>query len=534
MAFDLSKLFGFSFSGKNEFEDLGFTGSESVSTPSFVAPDSYDGTYVIESGGLMASVYDFGGMAYANDVQSIQQYRSMSLYPEVDLAIEDIVNESIVFEADGSSIKLDLTNVNLSPTIKQKLHDEYRNILKLLDFSTKGYDYFRRWYIDGRLYFHNIIDNDRPDKGIKEVRAIDPTKITKVRKVEKELKTINDKQIYVIKNIDEHFVYIDTTSDSLIPTTTTGLKISPDSITYVHSGIIDQTTKKVIGYLHKAIRPLNMLRQIEDAVVIYRMSRAPERRIFYIDVGNLPKQKAEQYMKDLMVRYRNKLSYDPKTGAIKDDWNHNSMLEDFWIPRREGGRGTEIATLDGGQNLGQLEDLDYLLKKLFRALNVPLSRLDSQNGFNMGRMGEITRDEVKFFKFIERMRRKFAYLFLDILKKQCLLKGIMTIHDWENISQDIKFNFNKDSYFDELKNNEILREKVEMLGTLSQMSGVFFSDKYIRKKILNQTDEEMIIMDQEMSTEREQKMQQQMEQAALEQQMNPEDEDEEGPSSSKK
>jgi len=269
--------------------------------------------------------------------------------------------------------------------------------------------------------------------------------------------------------------------------------------------------------LHKAIRPLNMLRQIEDAVVIYRMSRAPERRIFYIDVGNLPKQKAEQYMKDLMVRYRNKLSYDPKTGAVKDDYNHNSMLEDFWIPRRDGNKGTEITTLDGGQNLGQLEDIDYLLKKLFRSLNVPLSRLDAQNGFNMGRTSEITRDEVKFFKFIERMRRKFAYLFVDLLKKQCILKGILTKADWESIDQDIRFNFNKDSYFDELKNNEILKEKVEMLGTLSQMSGIFFSDKYIRKTILNQTDEEMQQMDQEMAVEREQKAQQAMQQQAMEQ-----------------
>ena len=515
MAFE---LFGFSFGGNKQAEDFGATGSEQSSTPSFVAPDNYDGTYVIESGGLMASVYDFGGMAYANDTQSIAQYRSMSLYPEVDLAIEDITNESIVFEADGTSIKLDLTNVNLSPNIKFKLHEEYKNILKLLDFNNKGYDYFRRWYIDGRLYFHNIIDNERPDRGISELRSIDPVKITKIRKVEKELKTINGKQIYVIKNIDEHFIYTDSSVDSLLPTTATGLKISPDCITYVHSGIIDQSTKKVIGYLHKAIRPLNMLRQIEDAVVIYRMTRAPERRIFYIDVGNLPKQKAEQYMKDLMVRYRNKLSYDPKTGAIKDDYNHNSMLEDFWIPRREGGKGTEISTLDGGQNLGQLDDIDYLLKKLFRSLNVPSSRLDAQNGFNMGRTSEISRDEVKFFKFIERMRRKFAYLFIDILKKQCILKGIMTLSDWENIVQDIRFDFNKDSYFDELKNNEILKEKVEMLGTLSQMSGIFFSDKYIRKTILNQTDEEMQQMDQKMSDEREQKAQQAMQQQVMEQQ----------------
>jgi hypothetical protein len=510
MAFE---LFGFSF-GRSS---TGTTGS--ISKPgidSFVAPDSYDGTYVVESGGLMASVYDFGGLAYSNDASSIQQYRAMSLYPEVDMAIEDIVNESLVFEPDGSSIRLDLTKVPLSENIKRKINEEYDGILKLLDFKSKGYEYFRRWYIDGRLFFHNIIDTDRPERGIQELRSIDPTKITKVRKIDKELKTIgtgtDTKQIYIIKNIDEHFLYTDMSVDSLLPTTNTGIKISTDSITYIHSGIIDQTTKKVMGYLHKAIRPLNMLRQIEDAVVIYRMSRAPERRIFYVDVGNLPKQKAEQYMKDLMVRYRNKLSYDPKTGQIKDDWNHNSMLEDFWIPRRDGGRGTEITTLDGGQQLGQLEDVDYLLKKLFRSLNVPLSRLEAQNGFNMGRMGEITRDEVKFFKFIERMRMKFSELFLDLLKKQCILKGIMTTNDWKSIEYYIEFKFNKDSYFDELKNMEILKTKVDMLGIMQQASGTLFSDKYIRKQVLNQTDEEMAQMDIEMAEEREIKIQQQIEQ----------------------
>jgi len=516
MAFE---LFGFSFGGRSDKDQPGITGStESSSAPSFVPPDNYDGTYVIESGGLMASVYDFGGMAYANDTQSIKQYRAMSLYPEVDMAIEFVINESIVFNADGTSVKLDLAAVDMSETIKSKMHAEYKAIFKLLDFNNKAYDYFKRWYVDGRLYFHNVIDNERPERGITELRSVDPVKITKIRKITKELKTIDNKQVFVITNIDEHFVYVDTTADSLVPTTSTGLKISPDCMTYVHSGIVDQTTKKVIGHLHKAIRPLNMLRQIEDAVVIYRMTRAPERRIFYIDVGNLPKQKAEQYMKDLMVRYRNKLSYDPQTGAIKDDFNHNSMLEDFWIPRRDGGKGTEITSLEGGQNLGNLEDVDYLLKKVYRALNVPLSRLDAANGFNMGRSSEITRDEVNFFKFVERMRRKFSFLFLDLLKKQCILKGIMTIQDWDDIVQDIRFIFNKDSYIDELTNNEILKGKVDMLNILSASSGTFFSDKYIRKQILNQTDEEMAIMDEEMAAEREVKMQQAAQQQAIEQQ----------------
>jgi len=519
MAFE---LFGFSF-GKRPTEigvEEGLSGG-SPSTLSFTAPDNFDGTNVLETGGFMSSVYDFGG-SFINENSLIHQYRSMSLYPEVDMAIEDIVTESIVFDSNGECVKLDLDNTTLSDNIKSKVYNEFENLLKMMDFKNKGYEIFRRWYIESKLYYQIIIDTENPSKGIQELRSIDPTKITKIRKVDKQMKKVGNMQVPLIKKIEEYFVYTDLDQNSIIHTTAAGIKISLDSITYCNSGYIDQTTKKVVGYLHKAIRPLNMLRQIEDAVVIYRISRAPERRIFYVDVGNLPKQKAEQYIKDLMNRYRNKLVYDSGTGEIKDTRHHMSMLEDFWLPRREGGRGTEISTLPGGQNLGEMEDVEYLLRKLYRSLNVPLTRMEVQTGFNLGRSSEITRDEVKFYKFIERLRLKFSYLFMDLLKKQCLLKGIMTLDDWNYIYHDIKFNYVKDSYFTELKENEILREKVEMLNTMAAYSGTLFSNKYIRKHILKQTDEEIANMDKEMELERQQQMQQQiqMQQLGLEPETN--------------
>jgi len=506
----LKDLFGFAF--KKDAMDMdvgeGLSGG-SPSTLSFIAPENYDGTNVLETGGFMSSVYDFGG-SFVDENSLINQYRSMSLYPEVDIAIEDIVTESIVFDSKGDAIKLNLDSVGLSDNIKYKIQSEFSNILKMLDFKNKGYEIFRRWYIESKLYYQLIIDMDSPEKGIIELRAVDPTKIRKVRKVEKQIKNINGMQVPVIKKVDEHYIYTELENNSLTATTAAGIKISQDSITYCNSGYMDQTTKKVVGYLHKAIRPLNMLRQIEDAVVIYRISRAPERRIFYVDVGNLPKQKAEQYLKDLMTRYRNKLVYDSNTGEIKDTRNHMSMLEDFWLPRREGGRGTEISTLPGGQNLGEMEDVEYLLRKLYRSLNVPLTRMEVQTGFNLGRSSEITRDEVKFYKFIERLRNKFSFLFMDILKKQCLLKGIMTLDDWNEIYHDIRFDFSKDSYFTELKENEILREKVEMLTVLATYSGTLFSNNYIRKNILKQTDEEIAQMDKEMQEERQAQLMQQM------------------------
>ena len=513
MAFEfLGDLFGFSLGKKNDVLDIsGLSGSEPQAL-SFVAPENYDGTQVMESGGFMSSVYDFGG-SFIDENSLINQYRNMSLYPEVDMAIEDIITQSIVIDGENKSVKIDLTYTDLSDNIKSKIQNEFIKITRLLDFGNKGYDIFRRWYVDGRIYYQIIIDNQHPEKGILELRAIDPVKIRKVRKVEKEIKKVNGVSVPIVKKVSEHYVYTDFEASNNFSSTTTasGVKISPDSITYCHSGYVDHTSKKVIGYLHKAIRPLNMLRQTEDAMVVYRIARAPERRIFYVDVGNLPKQKAEQYLKDLMNRYKNKLVYDATTGEIKDQKNHMSMLEDFWIPRREGGRGTEITTLAGGQNLGQMEDVDYLLRKLYRALNVPLTRMEVQTGFNLGKSSEITRDEVKFFKFIERLQNKFCLLFMDLLKKQCILRGVMTPEDWDKNFQDIKVIFSKDSYFTDLKENEILREKVDMLNTLATYNGVFFSTNYIRKSILKQTDQEMAKMNIEIEADRQEKLKQQME-----------------------
>jgi len=514
MAFD---IFGFSFGRKDEGlpPDGGLTGS-TPSTLSFTAPENYDGTQVLETGGFMSSVYDFGG-SFMDENALVRQYRSMSLYPEVDMAIEDIITQAITYDKQNVSIRLDLSNTELSDNIKSKINLEFENILKLLDFKNRGYDIFRRWYVDGRVYFQNIIDVEHPERGIQELRAIDPIKIRKIRKVQKEMKRVNNTTVPIVKKVEEYFVYTDFEMSSVATATTSnvGVKIQPDSITYCHSGLVDQTSKRIVGFLHKAIRPLNMLRQTEDAMVVYRLARAPERRVFYIDVGNLPKQKAEEYIKNLMTRYRNKLTYDSATGDIKDQRNHMSMLEDYWLPRREGGKGTEIQTLPGGQNLGAMEDVEYLLRKVYRALNVPLTRMEVQSGFNLGRSSEITRDEVKFYKFIERLQNKFNGVFMDILKKQCLLRGIMTPEDWTKIHQDISVVYSKDSYFTELKENEILNERVNMLNVLGNYNGVFFSTNYIRKNILKQTDEEIAQMNTEMEEDRQKNIQQQIQMQQL-------------------
>jgi hypothetical protein len=444
----------------------------------------------------------------------VQHYRAMALYPEVDAAIEDITNEAIVMDIDRKPIKLNLDHVNLSDTIKTKIYAEYNHILRLLDFSNKAPDIFRRWYIDSKIFFYKKIDKNDLRKGIVELVPIDPIKIKKIRKVEK------DRQIHSgmvpfspIKMIEEYFIYTDTDKDAAFPTTTAGWKIAPDTIAYTHSGIVDQATRRVVGYLQKAVRPLNLLRQIEDAVAIYRISRAPERRIFYVDVGNLPKQKAEQYLREIMNRYRNKVIYDPKTGEIKDERNHMSMLEDFWMPRREGGRGTEISTLDGGQNLGQMEDVQYLLQKLYRSLSVPLSRMLADSGFNMGRSAEITRDEVKFNKFIDRLRQKFSMVFLDLLKTQVVLKGLMTEEDWNRISPDITFKFNQDSYFTELKNNDILAERLNIIAAVTPYIGRFFSEEYIRKNFLKQSEEDILEIDAQINREQQRQLEAQEAQA---------------------
>ena len=490
------KLFGFKIGKKSKGEQE----TEALKQETFVSPDEYDGSYNFETGGVFGTYVDFSG-AVRDENSALSMYRTMALYPEVDSAIEDIVNEAIVIDEDRRPIRLDLDRVDVSDTIKQRIYDEFDTILKLLDFGKKSHELFRRWYIDSKLFYHIVIDKTDPRRGIQDLRAIDPLNIKKVKKVLRDKATVGGSKVPMIKGMDEFYVYTNTDKKSMYQTPASGIKISSDSICYCHSGIIDANTKRVVGYLQKAIRPLNMLRQIEDAVVVYRISRAPERRIFYIDVGNLPKQKAEQYLRSLMNRYRSKLIYDQSTGEIRDDRRHMSMLEDYWLPRREGGRGTEISTLPGGQNLGEMTDVEYLLRKVYSALNVPLTRMMPQDGFNLGRSAEITRDEVTFFKFIERLRMKFSLMFLQLLRVQLVLKGIMTDEEWNTIQSDVFFVFAKDSYFNELKETEILRNRIDMAAALEPLVGKYYSTRYIRKSILKQTEEEIRIIDTENMAE---------------------------------
>jgi hypothetical protein len=512
------EIFGFTIGRKRPDG----TPETSPPQPQVVSSDKYDGAYTIETGGVQGTLIDFSGAA-RDENALIQQFRSMSIYSEVDKAIDDITNDAIVPGTNKRPVRVNMDNVQLSDQIKGKIQAEFNNILMMLDFNNRGYDIFRKWYIDSRLYYFIQIDNDNPQKGIIDLLPIDPIKIKKVRRIEKERRRVDpnvNAVLPVLKKMEEYYIYTDTERDALIPTSPTGIKFSVDSICYVHSGIIDAATKKVVGYLQKAIRPLNMLRQIEDSVVIYRIARAPERRIFYVDVGNLPKQKAEQYVRDIMNRYRNKVVYDPATGAIKDDRNFQSMLEDFWMPRREGGRGTEVSSLPSGGNLGEMADVEYFQRKLWQSLNVPLSRMISDGSmFNMGRAAEITRDEVKFYKFIDRLRNRFSALFMNLLKTQLILKGIISEEDWMSISQDIAFTYNRDSYFDELKEAEILRERIEILGSVDPLVGKYFSQEYIRKNLLKQDDQEIIRLNAEMEQERAVEQERMMQQQMMQQQM---------------
>tara|TARA_A100001037_G_scaffold66449_2_gene58691 strand:- start:5553 stop:7076 length:1524 start_codon:yes stop_codon:yes gene_type:complete len=473
----MAELFGFRITRAKQ--DLG---KDSITTPS---PD--DGSYDISGGGFYSSILDIAGRD-RSDLDLINRYRSIAQQPECDSAIEDIVNESIVSDEKGQSVSLSLDRLNLSQTIKNKIREEFDEILRLLDFNEKGHDIFRRWYIDGRIYYHKIIDSKNTKKGIQEVRYIDPRKIKKVRnkKVEKDQRTGLD----VIRQIEDFYLYNDKGLDQATGTSS-GVKLTADSISYCPSGLIDMTRGNVLSHLNKAIKPVNQLRMIEDALVIYRISRAPERRIFYIDVGNLPKIKAEAYLKDVMNRYRNKLVYDAKTGEIRDDRNHMSMLEDFWLPRREGGRGTEITTLPGGSNLGEIDDIQYFQKKLYRSLNVPVSRLAEETGFQIGRSDNITRDELKFTKFVQRLRKKFSNLFSDMLKTQLVLKGVIAVEEWPAIKELLQFDYLQDGHFTELKNAELMQNRLDMLGTIESYVGTYFSKEYVRKHILRMSDDEI-------------------------------------------
>tara|TARA_B100000519_G_scaffold72978_1_gene62837 strand:- start:2823 stop:4454 length:1632 start_codon:yes stop_codon:yes gene_type:complete len=465
---------------------------------SFTAPEaSDDGAVNVATGNAVAQYLDMEG-SIKNEIDLINRYRDMANQPECDAAVDDIVNEAIVISSEKENVlDLDLSDLGASDGIKDKIHDEFTSIMNILDFNKKGYEIFRKWFVDGRLYYHMIIDESKKKQGIQELRFIDPRKIRKVREVIKE-KAPNGTD--VVKGTVEYFVYNDSklqaTSQSL-----EGVKISLDSIAHVLSGLYNHGKATTISHLHKAIKPLNQLRMMEDAVVIYRISRAPERRIFYIDVGNLPKAKAEQYLRDNMNRYRNKLIYDADTGEIKDERKHMAMLEDFWLPRREGGRGTEISTLPGGQNLGEMEDVTFFQTKLYQALNVPPSRLQSDSGFSLGREAEITRDELKFSKFIQRLRNQFTSFFDQILKTQLVLKGIIKIEDWDKFRPMIQYKWAEDSYYRETKNSEILLGRLGLLREVSEYAGRYFSMDYIKREVLQMTDEEVREMEKAIAAE---------------------------------
>ena len=491
----MAELFGYEIKRKKE----------SDKAKSFVAPSDEEGTLDIAGGAGFFGQYLSYDKAARNEYDLIRKYRTTAENPECDQAIEDIINEAIIADELDLSVKLNLDWVPLSMGIKKKMVEEFNEILTLLQWKKKGHDIFRRWYVDGRIFYHKLVDENAKRKGITEVRYIDPKFIKKVREVNK-VKQPN--QPALVKQVKEWYLYNETGVYPVMGTSTSGqggegIRISPDAIAYVTSGIYNATTNQVYGHLQKAIKPTNQLRMIEDSVVIYRISRAPERRIFYIDVGNLPKPKAEAYLKDVMTRYRNKLVYDASTGEVKDDRNQMSMLEDFWLPRREGGRGTEITTLGGGQNLGELEDVKYFQKKLYKSLNIPISRLeDAGGGFNLGRSTEITRDEIKFSKFIQRLRKKFGELFQDLLKTQMILKGIITDEDWKSIKEYIIYDFQDDNHFQELKDMEILKERIEALNNVNEFVGTYYSVEYIRRYILRQSDTEIDEIDKQIADEK--------------------------------
>ena len=500
MADESLKVFGFVFKRANRQK-------EKPQLPSVVPQLDDDGSgYITASGSHYGSYIDLSGEKAKDDKDLIKKYRALAEHPEVDAAIEDIVNEAI--SGEESVIEIVLDNVETTDAIKKQIKEEFDGVCAMLDFQNYAHDIFRRYYVDGRIYHHLVIDPSRPQEGIQEVRPIDSTKIRKVKEVKKEKDPASGANI--VKKVDEYYIYSDDAAASYLTKTTgagsnsNAVKMTVDSVSYVTSGLVDAERKKVISYLHKAMKPINQLRMMEDALVIYRLSRAPERRIFYIDVGNLPRGKAEQYLKDIMSRYRNKLVYDANTGDLKNDQKHMSMLEDFWLPRREGGRGTEITTLPGGQNLGEIDDIVYFQKKVYKALNVPIGRInpEEQAGGILGRASEITRDEFKFQKFIQRLRRRFSDLFMNILKKQLLLKGIITEDDWENWKMDIVVDYITDNYFTELKNSEMLRERVNMLREVEPYLGNFYSKDWVRKNILMFTEDDIKSMNDQMEDEK--------------------------------
>ena len=493
------KLFGFTLGSKDIVQ------VEKPEQASFALPTETidDGAVTITQNAHYGTYVDLEG-SVRNELELITRYREMANHPECDMAIDEIVNEAITHDTDGKVMDINLDNLKQPETIKKKIIEEFNNIQKMLNFSNLADDLFKRWYIDGRIYYHVVVNDKDPKKGIQELRYIDPRKIRKVREIQKDRDSKTGAQ--VIRSVAEYYVYNDrgTTTQTFTAATNQGLRIAPEAVINVNSGLMDAKNTFVISFLHKAIKALNQLRMIEDAVVIYRLSRAPERRIFYIDVGNLPKGKAEQYMKSIMTQYRNKLVYDANTGELRDERKHLSMLEDFWLPRREGGKGTEITTLPAGQNLGQMEDVQYFQKKLLQSLNVPISRLDPQVGagiMGVGKTTEVTRDEVKFSKFIQRLRNKFSRIFDDALRIQLSLKGICTVEEWEDFKESIYYDYKKDNNFAEMREAEVLRERVLTATQLDPFIGRYYSSKWIKKNVLRMTNEEIEEMEKEIEEE---------------------------------
>ena len=486
----MAELFGFSITRAKKQADP---------KQSFTTTQADDGTQTIAAGGYFGQYLDMEGTA-KSEADLIRRYREIALHPECDMAIEDIVNEAVIANELKDAVRVNVDNLPYGKDVRRKIEDEFQEVLKLLNFNTKGHDIFRRWYVDGRIYYHKIIDRNAPVKGITELKYIDPRKVKKIREIRK--KRPEGSGPNMLSVVDEYVEYYLYNEKGVSGTTTgTGIKIAPDTIAFCASGLIDQNKNIVLSYLHKAIKPVNQLRMIEDATVIYRIARAPERRIFKIDVGNLPKVKAEQYLRDVMARYRNKLVYDASTGEIRDDRNYMSMLEDFWLPSREGGRGTDISTLPGGQNLGEIADIEYFRSKLYRSLNVPVSRLEGSTGFNLGRASEITRDELKFTKFVQRLRKKFTELFNDLLRTQLILKGIINEDDWSGVRESIMYDFLQDGHFAELKNTEMARERLQLANEMRDYIGKFYSLRYVRKNVLKQNEKEIEEMDNQIKQE---------------------------------
>jgi len=496
----MTRLFGFSIED-NEKNPPG------VVSP--IPPSNQDGAEAFSSSGFFGSYnLDIEGL-YRNETDLIRRYRTMALYPECDSAIEDVVNEAIVADTNDSPVAIELSNLNASDNIKKIVREEFKYILELLDFDKKAHEIFRNWYIDGRLYYNKVIDQKNPQEGIQELRYIDASKCRYVRKLKKQDKTVGNVRddfgrsanptAYNFPEIEEYFMYtpdMGTARGGYAGNAQKGIKLTRDSVTYCTSGLVDRNKGLTLSWMHKAIKPLNQLMMIEDSLVIYRLSRAPERRIFYIDVGNLPKVKAEQYLRDVMMRYRNKMVYDANTGEMRDDKKFMSMMEDFWLPRREGGRGTEITTLPGGQNLGEITDINYFQRKLYKALNVPETRIGGEEGFSLGRSSEILRDEIKFSKFVGRMRKRFSAMFNDMLKTQLLLKNVVTPEDWEYMADHIQYDFLYDNHFAELKDAELTTERLNLAALAEPYIGKYYSADYIRRNILRQTDEEIIEQDE--------------------------------------